>query len=199
MRAQVGEHNVWSKVYEQQARSHWQVADLNGKERPLEQSSMIDQLLSEGDGCGYKQLLKIIYSDAVRGARDPEATKNAIEYDWSHSNYAEWKCAAKETTNISSVLPYNESKEGSNQSAAKRDDKMLITLPKEIVITILILLILSVSSLTTLILSVCLRTVVINPWYLISLTLGSTGLLFTAIVAIKDRGRGTDEKGEEAK
>ena len=192
MRAQVGEPNVWSKVYEQQAHSHWQVADLNGKEWPLEQSSMIDQLLSEGDGCGYKQLLKIIYSDAVRGARDPEATKNAIEYDWSHSNYAKWKCAAKETTNISSVLPYN-------QSAAKRDDKMLISLPKEIVITIFILLILSVSSLTTLILSVCLRTVIINPWYLISLTLGSTGLLFTAVVAIKDRGRGTDEKGEEAK
>ena len=197
MRAQVGEPNVWSKAYEKRTRLQGQVADFNEKKWLNEQSSMIDQVLSEDDGCGVKQLLRIIYSDAVRGARDPEATKNAIEYDWSHSNYAEWKCAAKETTNISSVLPYNESKEGSNQSAAKRDDKMLITLPKEIVITILILLILSVSSLTTLILSVCLRTVIINPWYLISLTLGSTGLLFTAIVAIKDRGRETDEKGEE--
>lgn len=119
MRAQVGEPNVWSKAYEQRTRLQGQVADFNEKKWLNEQSSMIDQVLSEDDGCGVKQLLRIIYSDAVRGARDPEATKNAIEYDWSHSNYAEWKCAAKETTNISSVLPYNESKRGQQSIRSK--------------------------------------------------------------------------------
>ena len=138
-------------------------------------SNVADQLLY-GD-------IEIIVSDALYGAKDPEATKNCMLYDMNR-----WKNAYRvDLTNLARPLPYYNTiattiqlqKEACNMDVNKVIPQTLFFI--EIVLGILF----SVCT-TLMVISIALGTALMNPWMLSMMTLGSAGLFVTSIIAVFD-------------